>query len=271
MRREMNTKKHITNPLLLAAVVAALAAWTMPVSAAEPINVGGVEADGAGSVTGTVFFEGRQAKRKRIDVSADAKCASMHSDENPVLSKNYIFGENDDEKATLVNVFVYISKGIDADDYDAPDAKKLLDQEGCEYKPHVSGVMVGQTLTITNSDPTLHNVNMQSKENGSMNEGQPVKGMTKDVEYKNAEMGITFKCDVHPWMGAYVHDMEHPFYAVTQHDGSYTLEGLPPGKYTVTVRQEFKYFKPAKNDIEIEVKAGEAAKADFTFEPPKKN
>ena len=259
--------KRILKNIIITGI--ALATGASFSSALADANVGGIEKDDTGVVSGTVYFDGEQKKRRPVDVSADKYCESQHAD-SPVLSESYVFGESADGKGTLVNVLVYVSKGIEDGAYEAPGDKKLLNQVGCVYTPHVSGVMVGQTLTVKNSDATLHNVNRQSKENGSDNFGQPAKNMTKDMVFKNAEMGMQFKCDVHPWMKAYVHVMPHPFYAVTMKDGTYTLKGLEPGKYTISVKQQFKFFKPVEREIEVEVKAGETATADFTYEPPKK-
>jgi len=115
-----------------------------------------------------------------------------------------------------------------------PTEKFLLDQVNCEYTPYVGGVRKGQTIAIRNSDPTLHNVHATPKINKEFNFAQPVKGMVTEKSFDKAEMPpIRFKCDVHPWMFAYVGVFDHPFFAVTDKEGNFKISGLPNGKYTL--------------------------------------
>ena len=91
----------------------------------------------------------------------------------------------------------------------------------------------GQKLEIVNSDPTLHNVNCQPKANKKFNIAQPVKGMKTAKTFDQPEIGISFKCNVHPWMVAYAGVFNHPFYAVTDESGAFSIQGLPGGTYTI--------------------------------------
>jgi plastocyanin len=234
-----------------------------PIAAAE-LNVGGIDQDG-GTIKGVVKFSGRQAKRKRHRVDADAYCAHAHADK-PLLKEKFVFGKDE----TLQNVFVYVSKGLEGKKFDPPTEKLTIDQKGCQYVPHVAGVVVDQTVEILNSDDTAHNVKLLSKKNGKQNNAMPAKGMVLKKKFGKAEMKVEYRCDVHPWMSAYVHVMEHPFFAVTQDDGTFTIRGLPPGKYELSVWHEFKVFKPDKPSVMVEVAAGKAAEVTFTYAPKKK-
>jgi hypothetical protein len=121
------------------------------------------------------------------------------------------------------------------------------------------GVVAGQTLEISNGDSFLHNVNMQSLNNGKLNAGQPVKGMVNKVAMKNVEMAVPLKCDVHPWMAGFVHVMDHPYFGVTDDEGWFEITGLPAGTYQVEVWHEDKRVTP--QTFEITVTDGESRRA----------
>jgi len=230
-------------------------------SAAGGEEAGGGEAypadKGVATVSGTIKFEGKKRKPRKVDVSADVKCAELHKDA-PLFSETVVLGENNE----LANVIVYVSKGLEKYSFDAPTEPVVLDQKGCHYVPHVLAVMVGQKVTIKNDDPTLHNVHAMPEVNEGFNASQK-QGDTKDVSFESAEI-FGVKCDVHPWMGSRIGVFEHPFFAVSGKDGKYEIAKLKllPGKYTLTAVHE----KYGEQTQEIEVKDGDTSvTADFTF------
>lgn len=252
---------------IVAAARCGLMAWfvlAVPPVWADGASVGGTDASG-GTIKGVVKFEGRQAKRKPIRMAADAYCQKAHGDAS-ALTERFVFGDND----TLVNVFVWVSKGVQSTSGSATPDKVKIDQVGCVYVPHVSAVMVDQDLQLVNSDDTLHNVKMNSDNNGSFNEGMPVKGMVLSKKFSKQEIGIPLKCDVHPWMGAYLHVMEHPYYAVTGSDGTFEIRGLPAGQYEVSVWHEFDKFTPDHAVTAVALGDGETKEITVTYSPPGK-
>ena len=73
---------------------------------------------------------------------------------------------------TMGNIMVWVSKGLPAGKtYPAPKTPVVIDQNGCQYKPHVMGIMVGQPYKILNSDGILHNIHTLPKVNPSFNKG----------------------------------------------------------------------------------------------------
>jgi plastocyanin len=118
-----------------------------------------------------------------------------------------------------------------------PSSKPVqMDQQACAYVPRVVLVPVGGTVDFLNGDPLLHNLHSVSTENPTFNRTQP-KGRTIPVVFKKAEI-VRVDCDLHTWMRAWVVVTEHPYYAVTGPNGEFALDNVPPGKYTLKVRQE---------------------------------
>jgi plastocyanin len=194
----------------------------------------------AGGITGRVVFKGKAPAETRLNMNAD-----------PVVNKN----------GTLKNVLIYVKSGLAAKTYTAPAKKLLFDQEGCQYKPHVLGIMVGQELDIKNSDNTLHNVHSLSKLNPQFNRAQPMKNMVMTEKFQKAET-FKVKCEVHPWMGAYIGVFDHPYFAVTGDDGSFTINDVPAGEYTLEAWQE----KYGTQSAKLKVEASGKATLDFTYQ-----
>jgi len=259
----MKTRFSPSPVALVACAVATIIFGSLSVTAAD-ISVGGIDQAG-GTIQGTVKFDGKKAKRKPIRMSADAYCNKAHKG-GKALNERYAFGDN----GTLQNVFVWISKGLEGKKFPTPTTHAHLSQNGCVYTPHVSGVVVHQKIDILNNDNTLHNVKMNSSNNGSFNEGMPVKGMVLTKTLTKPEQGIPLKCDVHPWMGAYLHVMKHPFFAVTQKSGTFEIKGLPPGDYELSVWHEFKKFAPDHATVAVSVTEGGTEDITITYGPKKK-
>ena len=181
-------------------------------------------------------------------------CMRAHKD--PVTGEEVVVNKN----GTLKNVLISVKDGLAGKTFPAAKGKVVFDQLGCIYKPHVLGVQLGQELEILNSDPTLHNVHTLSKENTQFNRAMPTKGMKINVKFDKVET-FKVKCEVHPWMSAYIGVFNHPFYAVTGDDGSFTIKGLPAGEYTVETWHEKYGARTAK----VKVAATGAATAEFKY------
>jgi len=210
------------------------------------------------SVTGKVTFKGDAPEPEQIDMSGVKECAAQHPD--GAFTEGLVVNGN----GTLRNVMVRVTAGLPEGQSYPPPPPVKLDQHGCQYHPHVVGVMVGQQLLVSNSDTFLHNVHALSNQNPAFNFGQPTKDEAgrKVDPMKTAEV-FKVKCDVHPWMGAYVHVLDHPFFSVTGEDGSFSLRGLPPGAYTVTAWHE----TLGEQQQEVKIEEGKPATVEFAFEP----
>ena len=208
-----------------------------------------------GVISGKVSFEGTVPAPKPISFGAEKQCAAMHGDKMPVNEDIVINANN-----TVKWAFVYVKDGLTRQ-YTAPAEPALINQKGCMFEPHVIGVMAGQKVTFKNEDPILHNVRNASKVNKVFNIAQPIQGMTTTKTFIQPEIGIQIRCDVHFWMSAYLHVLNHPFFAVTGDDGSFSIKGLPAGTYTVEVWHE----KLGAQTAQITVGDGENKTSDFVL------
>ena len=139
----------------------------------------------------------------------------------------------------LANVFVQVRKGIRGN-HVPPEEPVLLEHRGCIYRPHVIGIQIGQLLRVTNSDPFLHNVHILSSPAGpEFNRAQPKGSPALKVIFTGPHVGVSVKCDVHPYALAYACVVDHPFFAVTEPDGAFEIpKKLPAGTYTITAWHE---------------------------------
>jgi len=206
----------------------------------------------AASVSGTVKFDGPAPKAAKIDMSQDANCQGSNTAENIVVSA-----------AHLENVFIYVKEGLGNRAFDVPKDSVTLTQSGCKYKPHVIGVMVGQTIKIVNGDPTTHNIHPTPKDNREWNESQAPQAPPLEKSFAREEILLPVKCNQHPWMRMFVNVVKNPFYAVSGPDGKFEIKGLPPGDYTIA----FVHEKLGEQDQKVTLAAKDIKTVDVTFKP----
>lgn len=219
------------SPIALSLTLAACGASPAPATA--PAAAGKrVDAATAGSVTGRITFTGQLPRAEILRMGNDTTCVAT-AGPNP-QSQAVLVGAD----AGLKNVFVYIKDNLGEYTFDTPADAVTMDQKGCVYVPRVFGVRVGQPINILNSDATVHNVHAIPMQNQEFNESQPRQGMRTSRIFTVPEVMVRFKCDFHGWMAAYVGVMAHPFFAVTDAGGAFSLTGLPPGTYTIEAWHE---------------------------------
>lgn len=215
---------------------------------------GSVQLLSAAEVSGKVKLSGTPPPEKTIEM--DATCGKAHT--KPVTTRHYVTGAD----SGLANVFVYIKEG--AAKAPASGETQMLDQSGCMYEPYVMGVVTDQKFKIRNSDALLHNVHAMPKLNKEFNFAQPLKGQITEKSFDKPEVLVKVKCDVHQWMFAYVGVVDHPYFAVTDKDGSFKIPNLPAGKYTV----EAFHLKAGAKTQEITVGGDDKKTVDFTLAVP---
>jgi plastocyanin len=214
----------------------------------------------ASTITGTVVFDGKVPALKPLAMDAEPVCHKKHSGK-PAPNEALVLGAGN----TMGNIMVWVSKGLPAGKtWPAPQTPVVLDQDGCVYKPHVMGIMVGQPYRILNSDGILHNIHTLPKINPSFNRGQPATVKEMTTTFPKPEGMFQVKCDVHPWMSAYIGVFTHPFFSVTSPDGKFTISGLDPGTYEITAWHE----RLGTQTASITVGASDTKTQNFKFAVP---
>jgi len=210
----------------------------------------------AGDISGTVTLKGTPPPEKEIpQIKEDPNCGKLHTE--AVKTRFYVVGAN----SGLGDVFVTL-KGVTGKSTGVSAAPAVIDQKGCEYQPYVLAVQTGQKILVKNSDPVLHNIHPTPTAPGNKeeNKAQMPNGPDLTFSFPSPETFLRVKCDVHPWMFAYLCVVDSPYIAVTDKDGKYTIKDVPDGKYTM----EFYHRKAAPTSApvtaDVEVKGGAVTK-----------
>jgi plastocyanin len=216
------------------------------------------QAAAAGTITGTALYDGKVPNLKPLAVAAEPMCAKKHP---TVPNEALVLGTGN----AMANVVVRVVGGLPAGkSYPAPTNPVTMDQVGCQYVPHVIGLMVGQPFKVLNNDGVLHNVHALPKVNKPFNMAMPPTRKEATESFAKEEGMFVVKCDVHPWMQSYVGVFSHPFFAVTGTDGKFTIANLPAGTYEVEAWHE----KLGTQKASVTVGASDSKSAAFKFSPP---
>ncbi len=212
----------------------------------------------AGNITGKVTLSGTPPPEKDITpLKDDATCGKLHT--TMPTTHFYVVGPNKE----LADVVVVL-KGMDGKSTGASAPTVELDQKGCEYLPQILAVQTGQTIDVKNSDPVMHNVHTVPTTPGNEEENKAQMAGSADLKFSmpKAENFLKFKCDVHPWMFAWVTIVDHPYFAVTDKEGKFTIKDVPPGKYKIVAMHRKAAPAGVEQDVEVTADGG---KVDFTI------
>ncbi len=212
-----------------------------------------------GSIEGTIKYAGPVPKSKLQPMDADPICYAINKGNTRLAS--IAVGENN----TLKDAFIYVKSGLPQSSYPPPNEPAVMDQKGCNYSPRVMGVMAGQKVKFLNPDGTLHNVHIMSKINPEMNVAMPDFRKEMETTFKKTEFMFPIRCDVHPWMLAWMAVMPHPFFSVSSEEGKFEIKNLPAGTYEIEAWHE----KLESKTMTLTVIDGKSQQADFTFSTPK--
>ena len=186
-----------------------------------------------GTIAGAIKFMGTPPPPSLLEVTKDLEACGKE----PIMDESLVVGEDGSVRWAVVSL-TDVQSGKK---WDLPEA--VLDQNGCTYRPHVLLVRAGENVNALNNDGVLHNIHTFPEKNAPLNKAHPRflkpprKLVLKGKSFRTPET-INVRCDVHPWMNAYIVAAAHPYFAVTDKGGQFTLANVPPGTYTLEVWQE---------------------------------
>jgi plastocyanin len=203
-----------------------------------------------GAVKGRVNFKGEPPPEANMLINADQQvCGSGYRKlKRLVLSP----------RKTIVNAVVTLEGVSRGKPF--PKAVQLIDQHDCAFIPHIQVARMGREFVILNSDPVHHNIHGYLNGRTIFNLAQPMMGKRIPVVLTRPGI-IEVKCDIHPWMQGWVLVVEHPYYAVTDQDGEFLIDRVPPGTYRLTVWQEMMGVM----EQEVTIKPGATLDVDFSY------
>jgi plastocyanin len=214
----------------------------------------------AADITGVITLKGTPPAEVDIGpkmMEASPDCAAMYPPGKLPTTHFYVVGPNGGFADVVVSL-----KGSFAPASTPMPAPAVLDQKGCLYSPQILAIQTGQKIIVKNSDTCIHNVHCTPAVAGNQehNDVQMPGGADLTYTFPRPEMFLRFKCDVHPWMFAWVSVFDSPYFSVSDKDGRFVIKNAPPGKYTI----EANHRKLGAQTQDVEV-ADKDVTVNFTF------
>jgi plastocyanin len=207
-----------------------------------------------GTIRGHVGLSGKLPGNVVLRLGRDPMCARINAGKQVI--QETVMAAID---GSLANVFVRVQGSFPKTP--VPTSPVVIDQRACIYRPRVIGARVGQTIQIKNSDNFLHNVHNASAQNAEFNIGQPVAGVVYPFKATKEEVMMRLKCDVHSWMTAFIGIVDNPYFSVTGTSGTFQIDNVPAGTFTVQIWQEAYGFLTKT----VTVKPGAVSTVNFTY------
>jgi plastocyanin len=217
-----------------------------PVTPLDPGQTGGV--------TGTVRVDGPVPPGSLLHLAGDPACTALGHSE--IKADDVLVSEG-----RVQNAFVYVARGLEGRVFERPKEAVRIDQRGFVFVPRIAAAESGQAIEFVNSDPTLHNVHIVAERSRGMNFGLATAGAGRSVHLDVAEVMVRVRCDVHPWMRAWLAVLDHPFFARTAADSGFCLAEIPAGEYTLAVWHE----RFGRKEISATVRAGQTTEVSFRY------
>jgi len=206
------------------------ALWTASLFVAPIPSMAAYEGEAVangGSISGVVTFKGTPPAPKAIIINKDKQVCGK----TPIYSHDLVVGKNKGIRNVVVRL-TDITRGKPQ-----TPGSVTLTQKGCGFRPHVATVQTGGEVVVVNGDPVTHNIHTFSFDNPQLNQAQPAGSPSLAIKPTIPET-IKVQCDIHKWMAGWIIVAEHPYYAVTDASGRFTLTDVPAGTYTLEFWQE---------------------------------
>ena len=208
-------------------------------------------ADG-GVISGHVTLTGTASAPTLIEITKDLEACGQE----PQYTEDLIVDQN----GSIQDVVVWLTDVREGKPWPSEIQSATLDQKGCRFAPHVLVVQAGQQFDVLNNDGVLHNVHTRGTENRPVNKAHPKFLPRLRIKLNHPEI-VHVKCDAHEWMSGWIAVAAHPYYAVTDANGSYSLEGVPAGTYTL----QFWHEQLGTQTQQVTVAANGRAQVDAAY------
>jgi len=216
--------------------------------AAQPYKI--VPVAGGGTIAGTVDFEGTAPVAEVVRPSADQKvCGNLVVEKNVTLSGTRVGG------AVVWLTDIRSGKAF-------PLERRFdLTNDGCTLDPFVQVISTNSTLNVGNDDRTLHTNRFINVGTGVIAAVAPFNddGEVVPVDRLKEAAEIEVVCEQHPWTHAWIAVLDHPYYAQTAANGTFSIDGIPPGRYRVRA------WHPSLGYADDSVTVGEGLQANVAF------
>ncbi len=216
--------------------------------ATQPYKI--VSVAGGGTIAGTVDFEGTAPVAEIVHPSTDQKvCGNSIVEKNVPLSGTRVGG------AVVWLTDIRSGKGF-------PLERRFdLTNDSCTLDPFVQVISTNSTLNVGNDDRTLHTNRFINVGTGEIAAVAPFNddGEVVPVDRFKEAAEIEVVCEEHPWTHAWIAVLDHPYYAQTAANGTFSIDGIPPGRYRVRA------WHPSLGYVDDSVTVGAGLQASVAF------
>ena len=211
------------------------------------------------AIIGKVVLHGTPTAETPIPLAVDAPCAGP--DSGPLTTHFFVVGP----KGELADTLVFIKEGSFQQHFSIPRTRHELVFTNCMIEPYVSAIFRGDELMARSAGSEMHILRAEAGNSSPISVTVQPGGTTGLRGLSRPELFVRLRCEVHPWEFAYTSVIEHPFFAVTDESGTFSITNVPPGKYALKAIHR---KAQGVNEVTrfITVRAGEVVSADFTIE-----